>query len=130
MSKSLTLSNQFILLLFVIALASSIRLSQAASQDTPFNTDMDFFSNDKVHQQRRTHDFNKLRHFLLTSNAEQRAAKREKQDFHKRQLVRKNIISHETYRLFVFILRSKNIFRLLMIQIQIDYKNSRVSQLN
>jgi len=130
MLKSLTLSNQFILLLFVIALASSIRLSQATSQDKPFNTDMDFFSNDKVHQQRRTHDFNILRHFLLTSNAEQRAAKREKQDFHKRQLVRRNIISHEKYHLFVFILRSKNIFKLLMIQIQIDYKNSRVSQLN
>jgi hypothetical protein len=93
MLKSLTLSKQFVVLLFVIALASSIPSSQAASQDKSYNTDMDFFSNDEVHHQRRTHDFNKLRHFLLTSNAEQRAAKREKQDFNKRQLVRRYYFS-------------------------------------
>ena len=87
------MSKHIVLLLFIIALASSIRLSQALPQDNLRNTDMHVSSNNEVHNQRRMYDPKKLRHFLLTSNAEQRAAKREKQDFHKRELVRRYDIS-------------------------------------
>jgi hypothetical protein len=72
------------LFLFLIAFVSSFRLSQAASNDQLLNTDND----DSAEAQRREYEVKKLRHFLLTSNAEQLAAKREQRNFLKRKLVR------------------------------------------
>jgi hypothetical protein len=64
----------------------SIELSQAKFVDN-LDTDM----TDEAKHQRRTYDINKLRHFLLTSNAEQRAAKRARENLLKRKLVRKSL---------------------------------------
>jgi hypothetical protein len=85
MSKFLTLSKQIGFLLIVFVLVSSIGLLQAAPKDSLEDTDSS--SNDEIQNQRREDDFKELRQFLLTSNAEQRAEKREKQNFHKRELV-------------------------------------------
>jgi hypothetical protein len=84
------LSKLIILLLFAIVFMSSIELSQAALADNILDGDMIGSLNDKTYDQRRTNDLNKLRHFLLTSNAEQRAAKRDKGNFYRRKLVRKS----------------------------------------
>ncbi|CAF1440356.1 unnamed protein product [Adineta ricciae] len=44
-------------------------------------------------QQRRADSLKQLRHFLLTSNAEQRAGRRDKQNFLKRKLIREYLRS-------------------------------------
>lgn len=44
-------------------------------------------SGERAVHERPLDDFSQLRHFLLTANAEQRAARREEQEFHKRELV-------------------------------------------
>jgi predicted nucleic acid-binding protein len=78
-----TLLQRTILFLSLIVLISQIQLSQAASKDHFINTD----SNESADEQRRAYDLKQLRHFLLTSNAEQRAAKREQRNFLKRKLI-------------------------------------------
>jgi len=89
MSKFLTISKHILLSLLIIVFISSIELSQAASIDNLVGTDMIGSANDETNYQRRINDLNKLRHFLLTSNAEQRAARRNKNNFSKRKLVSK-----------------------------------------
>jgi hypothetical protein len=89
MPKFLTIFNQIVLSLLIIVFISSIELSEAASVDNLFNTDMIGSANDEAYYQRRINDLNKLRHYLLTSNAEQRNARRDKKNFSKRKLVRK-----------------------------------------
>ncbi|CAM4748927.1 unnamed protein product [Rotaria magnacalcarata] len=74
--------------LLIILFATSIKLSQAASMNKREQTDMVVSDDDEVNHQRRTYDLEKLRRFLLTSNAEQRAAKLDKQNYYKRQWVR------------------------------------------
>jgi hypothetical protein len=46
-----------------------------------------------LEQERRSYDLNKLRHFLLTADAEERAAKREQQEFYKRELIQEYLQS-------------------------------------
>ncbi|CAF1542263.1 unnamed protein product [Adineta steineri] len=87
MFKSFILSNQIVLLFFIISLASLNRFSQATSIDNLRPSDITDLSSNEVDDQRRTYDYNQLRYFLLTSNAKQLAAKREQQTFHKRQLI-------------------------------------------
>ncbi|CAF0759268.1 unnamed protein product [Adineta steineri] len=73
---------------------STMTYTRAASSDSLHMKDMTADdSDDDVQEQRRSYDYNKLRHFLLTSNAEQRAAKREQQDFVKRELIREYLRS-------------------------------------
>ncbi len=109
-----TLLQRTILFLSLIVLISQIQLSQAASKDHFINTD----SNESADEQRRAYDLKQLRHFLLTSNAEQRAAKREQRNFLKRKLVRKTIcqLKKNTFSIF----RLMNIFNQLMIPTLID----------
>lgn len=85
---------------------------------------------DDVQEERRTYDLNRLRHFLLTSNAEQLAAKREKQDFYKRELVRTSFpfITHKIDNFLPF--RFVNIFDHYPILIPIDYKKFEVSSIS
>jgi hypothetical protein len=85
MLQFLTLLQRTILFLSLIVIVSSFRLSQAASKDRSLNTD----NSGSADEQLRAYELKKLRHFLLTSNTEQRAAKREKGEFLKRKLVRK-----------------------------------------
>jgi hypothetical protein len=75
----------------VIAFALLIGLLQAASIDSSDSEDIS--ADEELQNQRRKEDFKQLRQFLLTSNAEQRAAKREKQDFYKRELVKRSYLS-------------------------------------
>ncbi|CAF2060210.1 unnamed protein product [Rotaria magnacalcarata] len=81
-------SNPIFMFLLIILFATSIKLSQAASMNKREQTDMVVSDDDEVNHQRRTYDLEKLRRFLLTSNAEQRAAKLDKQNYYKRQWVR------------------------------------------
>lgn len=81
MSKFLTISKQILLVLCVIVLILSIEVVQATSIENFIDSD------DQSHHERRIYDLNKLRRFLLTSNAEQRAAKREQANFLKQKLV-------------------------------------------
>ncbi|UJR10481.1 hypothetical protein I4U23_014685 [Adineta vaga] len=90
MFKSYSLSNKFALLLFVLVFIASLRFSQATLIQ---NDDMVDSSNDEIQEQRRAYNLDKLRHFLLTSNSEQRAAKRDKQNFLKRKLIREYLQS-------------------------------------
>ncbi len=90
MLKFLTSSKSTVLLLLVIAFALLIGLLQAASIDSSDSEDIS--ADEELQNQRRKEDFKQLRQFLLTSNAEQRAAKREKQDFYKRELVRRSYL--------------------------------------
>ncbi len=91
MLKFLTSSKSTVLLLLVIAFALLIGLLQAASIDSSDSEDIS--ADEELQNQRRKEDFKQLRQFLLTSNAEQRAAKREKQDFYKRELVKRSYLS-------------------------------------
>ena len=86
MSKIFTFTKSTELLFIIIALALSIGLLQTAPIDSSDSEDISV--DDEVQAERRTDALKQLRHFLLTSNAEQRAAKREKQNFYKRELVR------------------------------------------
>ncbi|CAF4555609.1 unnamed protein product [Rotaria sp. Silwood1] len=88
MPKFCVLSKHIIFFLFIIALALSIELSQAVPMNKLRTVDMAISNDDEEYHQRRIHDLNKLRHFLLTSNEEQRAARRDKQNFYKQQLIR------------------------------------------
>ncbi|CAF3341017.1 unnamed protein product [Rotaria socialis] len=73
--------------LLIILLATSIKLSQAVSMNKREQTDMVVSDDDELNHQRRTYELEKLRRFLLTSNAEERAAKLDKQNFYKRQWI-------------------------------------------
>jgi len=69
---------------------STIKLPQVSSSRNLPMADMATDDDDsEVEEERRANDFNQLRRFLLTANAEERAAKREQQDFYKRELVNK-----------------------------------------
>jgi len=88
MAKFSTLLTHLGILLIAIIFLTRIQISQSASfKNLPsadlFNDD----DNSGVEEDRRMYDLNQLRRFLLTANAEQRAAKREQQDFYKRELV-------------------------------------------
>jgi len=89
MTKFFKSPTQITILLIAIFLISTLEFSQAVSSE---NLMADISSDDDsadVQEERRSSNFKKLRHFLLTSNAEQRAAKRDQQEFYKRQLVNK-----------------------------------------
>ncbi len=88
--KFVTLSTHIRFLLIAIVLMSMIKLSRTTSVGSLPKTDMSADDEDNsVEEERREYDFNKLRNFLLKSNAEERAAKREQQEFYKRELVNK-----------------------------------------
>lgn len=70
-------------LLLTILLLSLMKYSQALSEMASDENSAD------VEEERRNYDLENLRRYLLTSKAEERAAKREKQDFLKRELVNK-----------------------------------------
>ncbi|CAF1164146.1 unnamed protein product [Rotaria magnacalcarata] len=81
---------------------SVIELSQATpsrslderSMSPGNDDDTDGDDNSSLQEQERTYDFNnKLKHFLLTSNTEQRAARLKQQDLLKRELVREYLRS-------------------------------------
>jgi hypothetical protein len=90
MTKFFTLPTQIGILLIGILLISILEFSQAVSSDNLLTADIssDDDSAD-LQEERRSYNLKKLRHFLLTSNAEQRAAKRDQQEFYKRELVNK-----------------------------------------
>lgn len=77
-----------ILLLLTLFHSSQTTKSHRVSIDE--NSDEDNFENN-LEDERRTYDLNRLRHFLLTANAEQREARRKEQDFYKRELVYQSI---------------------------------------
>jgi len=95
MAKVLMLSTHIGFLLIAIILMSSIKFSRSSYvRGLPLEESSADGDEAEVEEERRMYDLNKLRRFLLTSNDEQRAAKREKQDFLKRELVNKlNFIS-------------------------------------
>jgi len=105
MGKVLMFSTHVGFLLIAIILISSIKFSRASSLRSLPMADMSADDDEaEVEEERRMYDFNKLRRFLLTSNDEQRAAKREQQDFLKRELVnklnflfRKNLIKNFSF---------------------------------
>jgi hypothetical protein len=87
MTKYGTLSTPMGLLLIAIMLMSIMKLTRAAPSSGLM---ADALANDDdtdVQEQRRSSYHDQLRRFLLTSNAEQRAARREQQEFNKRELV-------------------------------------------
>ena len=89
MTKFPSLSKQLTLLLIVLVLKLSIDFSQSATVAHPLFDDDAMVEEDNSGEnlQRRADDLQKLRHFLLTSNAEQRASRRQQQDLSKRELV-------------------------------------------
>lgn len=111
MMKFPSLSKQLTLLLIVLVLKLSIDFSQSATDaHRLFDGDaMVEEDNSGDSLQRRADDLQKLRHFLLTSNAEQRAIKRQQQDLSKRELVS----DHPKHYLWIIcssVLRYANIF--------------------
>ncbi|CAF1316499.1 unnamed protein product [Adineta ricciae] len=94
MFKSCLPSNKCLVLLFVFVIITSIRFSHASSLERLHNDEMADSSSDVAQeQQRRVDNLKQLRHFLLTSNAEQRAGRRDKQNFLKRKLIREYLRS-------------------------------------
>ncbi|CAF3025166.1 unnamed protein product [Rotaria socialis] len=104
MTKFLTLCTRIDFVLIVIVLMSAIELSQATpsrsfdeismSPGNDGDTDDDDDDNSSLQEQERIHDLNnRLKYFLLTSNSEQRAARRKQQDLLKRELVREYLRS-------------------------------------
>jgi hypothetical protein len=90
MTKTLNLPTQFGWLLVVCVLISCMATSQAKPSESSSAGDMtnDQDDDQSAREERRTYDLKKLRHFLLTSNAAERASKREQQELIKRELVR------------------------------------------
>lgn len=85
------MSAQMAFLLIAITFISTIKLSQAASSNG-YMADLAANNEDTDKQeQRRSYNYDQLRRFLLTANADQRAARREQQDFYKRELVKNKI---------------------------------------
>jgi hypothetical protein len=125
MTKSLRLFTQSGLLLIVIIFILTIQLSRAVSADNMLMADDDDDDTD-VQEQRRAMDLRRLRNYLLTSNAEERASKREQQEFHKRELVNKLSFHKKTLLDFV-VFRFMNTFNLFLTQILIDFKKLKVS---
>lgn len=82
MLNSLNALKGFLLLFVVFVLILSIQPSNAR-----VNEDLSESADDTDEYQAREQALKKLRHFLLTSSAEQRAAKRTQQNLHKRKLV-------------------------------------------
>ena len=92
MTKFFTASKQILGFLLIIEFASRIELSKARSVNKLFNNDMSLPGENEVRQQRRMNYLQQLRNLLLTLYAEERAAKRERQNFYKRRLVRKILL--------------------------------------
>lgn len=115
MSTLLNISKRSLLLIILTIFILSICSTRAAINEPD---DMEE-SDELMEYRRREADFKKLRHFLLTSNDDQRAARREKQLLYKRKLVK----YMKTKRCFLFFLnnfpffinRSKNILILSTI---------------
>ncbi|UJR35415.1 hypothetical protein I4U23_028172 [Adineta vaga] len=94
MTKFSLLSTNVNILLIVFVLVSIMNFSCASSDNLAMREmSSDDNNDDDVQEERRNYDFNQLRHFLLTANAERRAAKREQQEFYKRELVREYLRS-------------------------------------
>ena len=87
------LSTQFALLLILVVTLACVDLSRSARSLDSFGDDAALTADNEVQQHRRAHDLKALRHFLLTSNTEQRADKRAQQDTRKRELVSPRSIS-------------------------------------
>ena len=90
MTKLPSLSKQLALLLIVLVLKLSLDFTQSATDARRlFDNDDDSMleENSDEQQQLRADSLQKLRHFLLTSDAEQRASKRQQVDSSKRNLV-------------------------------------------
>ncbi|CAF3850648.1 unnamed protein product [Rotaria sp. Silwood2] len=99
MMKFLKFCTRIDFLLIAIVLMSTIELSRAAapSRNLPHTDTIVDDSNDDddsdIQEQQQIYDLNKLRHFLLTSNAEERAVRRKQQDFAKQTLIREYLQS-------------------------------------
>ena len=68
----------------------TMELSRATSSRSFRRTSMAIANDDDnsdTQEQRSLYELNKLRHFLLTSDAEQRATRRKQQEFYIRELV-------------------------------------------
>jgi hypothetical protein len=79
-------NNGFLLMLII--LMTILKLSRTTFSKSHPMADMAEDDDEiNLEQERRSYDLNKLRHFLLTADAEERAAKREQQEFYKRELV-------------------------------------------
>ncbi|CAF0833761.1 unnamed protein product [Rotaria sordida] len=72
-------------------LAKAIPSRSLSQTDTAVNDDDN--DNSDIQEQQRIYDLNTLRHFLLTSNAEQRAARRKQQEVAKQELIREYLQS-------------------------------------
>ena len=84
-------------------------------------------SENAIEDQRRAYDLDQLRYFLLTANAEQRAARRKEQDYNKRELVNQSTDSNRTQ---LFTLRFANTFNHCPIQTRNDIKKFAVSSIS
>ena len=90
-------TQKFSLLLLLIVLKLSIDLTQTGSMGELRLNDLAVANSDDEYQQRRDFDLKKLRHFLLTSNAEERAYRREQQAALKRDLVGPDAFSNQFF---------------------------------
>ena len=82
MSKFASLLIMFLLL--TIFQSSMTKNSNRASWEENSSGDE---NDENSADERPKYDLSQLRHFLLTANTEQRAARLQEQDFHKRELV-------------------------------------------
>lgn len=122
MTKFLSMFTHIGFLLIIIMLMSRIQTSQTASaRSRPLVDTSSDDDNSEVEEDRRMYDLDQLRRFLLTANSEQRAAKREQQDFYKRELVI-YLSKNKFFFYFLFLFRFENIFNQLPILIQIDFE--------
>ena len=122
MTKQFTFLGQVRLFILMMILMSLIKTSDGRKDEKVLLNSEDDDSSD---EDRRAYELKKLRHFLLTSNADERAAKREKQDFLKRELV-KIFNLKKRKRTFSFFFRLKNIFEQLKIRIHRVLKKWKV----
>lgn len=79
-------SYKLTILVLMIIMKMSIDLNRSGA-DADFISDVVDNTSNEDFDQRRIQEFKKLRHFLLTSNAEELAKRRELQNQIKRQLV-------------------------------------------
>ncbi len=89
MTKFFTRSSFLVILIILMSMLKSSRTTKSNNHPMAEMSADDDETN--LEEERRSYDLNKLRRFLLTADAEERATKREQQEFYKRELVIKLI---------------------------------------
>jgi hypothetical protein len=87
MTKFSSPTKHVVLLIVILIMKNSFDMTRMFAVGQPIDDNVDLADSYEIHRQQREYDLQNLRHFLLTSNDEQRANKRRQQDLSKREWV-------------------------------------------